>query len=259
MNFGHSFEKKENLTENDITMGIQNAKIAQNQGDRWTFVAVLPESSFIHSIHSGERTLEQAQVFVGAIKGKSDQKAPLVHSDCWFYEQALRDNYCTYQSIPYLGRGRPAHPKQIVDPELCYVQVHKKRNSQGKIEEISTRIVLGDETKIFHIFHNAYRCKTVNTDFVESRNGKYRKDNARLIRRTLCHSKKAIFHDAHICFVTQVYNYTRTIDALKILINPDALKFQPKFQHKTPAMAENIIDRVLSLKELLFIRPKLLS
>jgi ABC-type transport system involved in cytochrome bd biosynthesis fused ATPase/permease subunit len=31
------------------------------------------------------------------------------------------------------------------------------------------------------------------------------------------------------------------------------------FQHRTPAMAENIIDRVLALKELLFIIPKLLS
>ena len=259
MNFGHSFEKKENLTENDILLGVQSPQVAQNQGDRWTFVAVLPDSSFIQSVHSGERTLEQAQVFVGAIKGKSDQKAPLFHSDCWFYEQALRDNYCTYQAVPYLGRGRPAHPIQVVDPELCYVQVHKKRDTKGKIEEISTRIVLGNETKVLNIFHDACRCKTINTDYVESRNGKYRKDNARLIRRTLCHSKKAVFHDAHICFVTQVYNYTRTIDALKILINPDAPLFQPKFQHKTPAMAENIIDKVLSLKELLFIRPKLLS
>ena len=143
--------------------------------------------------------------------------------------------------------------------ELCYVQVHKKRDSEGKIEEISTRIVLGDETKIFNIFHNACRCKTVNTDFVESRNGKYRKDNARLIRRTWCHTKKAVFHDAHIRFVTQVYNYTRTIEALKILINPNAPKFYPKFYPKTPAMAENMIDRILSLKELLFIRPKSLT
>lgn len=258
-NFGHSFEKKENLTENEILKGTQDAEMAKNQGDRWTFVAVLPESSFIHTVHSAERNLDQAQVFVRAIKRKSDQKPPLFHSDCWFYEQALRDNYCTYQAIPYLGRGRPAHPKQIVDPELCYGQVHKKRDSKGKIENISTRIVLGDKTKIFNIFHHAYRCKTVNTDFVESRNGKYRKDNARLIRRTLCHSKKAVFHDAHICFVTQVYNYTRTIDALKIMINPNAPMFQPKFQHRTPAMTENIIDKILSLKELLFIRPKLLS
>jgi IS1 family transposase len=259
MSFGHSLEKKENLTENDILLGVQNTEIAQNQGDRWTFVAVLPESSFIHTVHSSERTLEQAQVFVGAVKRKSDQKAPLFHSDCWFYEQALRDNYCTYEAIAYCGKGRPAHPKQVVDSELCYVQVHKKRNSKGKIEDISTRIVLGDETKIFNIFHDACRCKTVNTDFVESRNGKYRKDDARLIRRTLCHSKKALFHDAHICFVTQVYNYTRTVDALKIMINPNARKFQTKYQHKTPAMAENVIDRILSLKDLLFIRPKLLS
>ena len=39
--------------------------------------------------------------------------------------------------------------QQMIDKEfeLCYVQVHKKRDSEGKIEEISTRIVLGDELK----------------------------------------------------------------------------------------------------------------
>ena len=34
-NFGHSFEKKENLTENEILKGTQDAEMAKNQGDRW--------------------------------------------------------------------------------------------------------------------------------------------------------------------------------------------------------------------------------
>lgn len=257
MNFGRLFEKKENLTEHELSQGESDAQIRENQGDRWTFVAILPETGFIHSTLSGERSLENAQAFIKEIKSKSDQKAPLFHSDCWFYGQALKDNYCHYEPQPYSGRGRPPLPKQIIDPDLAYVQVHKKRNDKGKIEGITTRIVLGDEVKILNIFHDAIRCKTVNTDYVESRNGKYRKDNARLIRKTLCHSKKARFHDAHIRFLTQVYNYTRTIDDLKILVNPNAKRFEQKFQHRTPAMAQNIIDSVLSLKELLFIRPLL--
>ena len=237
-------------------MATQDTDKAENQGDRWTFVAVLPESRLIHMTHISERTLAQAQVFVAEIKEKSDGQAPIFYSDCGFYEQALKDNYCTYQDVPYSGRGRPAHPKQVIDKNLSYVQVNKKRNNKGKIEKISTRIILGDETKILAVFHQANRCKTVNTDYVKSRNGKYRKDDARLIRKTLCHSKNAVFHDAHIKFLTQVFNYTRSVDTLKVLQYPEAKKFEPKYQHRTPAMAEKIIDRLLILKELLCMRPK---
>jgi len=91
----------------------------------------------------------------------------------------------------------------------------------------------------------------INTDFVESRNVKFRKDNARLIRKTLCHSKKAIYHDAHIAFLTQLYNYTRPVDALKVLINENAKKFEQKYKHRTPAMAQNSTDKIWSVKELL--------
>jgi IS1 family transposase len=256
MNFGHLLEKKENLTENELLLAAEDADLAANQGDRWTFVAVLPETSFIHTIHTSERTQEQAAHFVQKIKDRSDGQAPLFHSDSWFYETVLVDTYCTYEPVPYSGRGRPPHPKQVVDPQLTYVQVHKQRNSKGKIEKVATRIVLGDETHVLDILNDAQRSKTVNTDFVESRNGKFRKDNARLIRKTLCHSKKAIYHDAQICFLTQVFNYTRTIDDLKIMLNPMAKKFEQKYQHRTPAMAQNITDKIWSIKELLVKRPQ---
>jgi hypothetical protein len=106
---------------------------------------------------------------------------------------------------------------------------------------------------------DAKRSKTINTVFVESRNGKFRKDNARLIRRTLCHSKKAVYHDAHIDFLTQVMNYTCTNDALKIQINPNAALFERKYLHRTPAMAQGLIDKTLTIKELLSQRPKIIS
>jgi hypothetical protein len=247
------------LTEEDIQEAFEDEQVSENQGDRWTFVAVLPESSYIHTTHHGERTLEQAEVFIAEIKAKSDRQAPYFASDCWFYEQALVNNYCEWEDVPYKGRGRRPHPIQVVDPMLRYAQVHKKRNSKGKIEEITTRIVLGDELKILLLLLDANRCKTINTVFVESRNGKFRKDDARLIRRTLCHSKKAVFHDAHIDFVTQVMNYTRTNDALKIQINPDAGLFEQKYLHRTPAMAEGLIDKRLTIKELLSQRPKIIS
>lgn len=249
-------KKKENLTDADLFAALDNAEVADNQGDRWTFAGVLPESSYIIATQHGERTLEQASIFVAKIKAKSDGQAPYFASDCWFYEQALVDNYSTWEEVPYKGRGRRPLPKQVVDPKLRYAQVHKKRDSKGKIEEISTRIVLGDEREILLLLLDAGRCKTINTVYIESRNGKYRKDDARLIRRTLCHSKKAVFHDAHINFVTQVMNYTRTNDGLKVLVNPNAELFEQKYQHRTPAMAEGLINNKLTIKELLSIRPK---
>lgn len=239
------------MTETDILAGLADAQVAENQGDIWTFVAVLPDSGFIHAVHTGVRNIENATVFVQEIKEKSDECAPLFHSDGWFYSQALIDTYSTFAPVPYAGKGRPTLPKQIIDPDLKYVQVCKKRDNKGNIEEITTKIVLGDEIEVLQVLEEAERCHTINTDYVESRNGKYRKDNARLIRKTLCHSKKAVFHKAHILLLTCVFNFTRYVDTLKRLIEPTAKKFVAKYQHRTPAMAAGIIDKVLTLKEIL--------
>ena len=65
------------------------------------------------------------------------------------------------------------------------------------------------------------------------------------------------FHDAQINFTAQVMNYTRSNDALKILINPEAALFEQKYQHRTPAMAQNLIDKPISIKELLLTRPQI--
>jgi IS1 family transposase len=229
--------------------------VADNQGDRWTFAAVLPNSGFVHTTHTGPRTQEEAAVFVEKIKAKSDQKAPFFMSDCWFYAKVLLAIYCIWVAVEYCGRGRPPGPKQAVDPALRYAQVHKKRNSKGKIESISTRIVIGDEVEILNELLDAERSKTINTDYVESRNGKFRKDNARLIRKTLCHSKAAKYHDASIQFLTQVFNYTRCVVGLRVEINPNAVRFEQKYQNRTPAMAEGLIHKPLTIKQLLCIRP----
>ncbi|MGK5095134.1 hypothetical protein WDW89_24385 [Deltaproteobacteria bacterium TL4] len=50
------------------------------------------------------------------------------------------------------------------------------------------------------------RGKTINTSYVESRNGNYRKDNKRLTRKTQC-PKKMDIHDAQIDWITAVYNF----------------------------------------------------
>lgn len=244
-------------TEQVIEVREEALEVPKDQGNRWTFVGVLPESSFIHTLHHGTRNLEEATVFIGKIKEKSDETVPLFSSDDWFYEKALLAHYGEDFIPPYKGRGRYPLPRRVPLPDLKYVQVQKKRNKQGRIESITKTIVYGQAEQINEVYAKASRCKTINTIYVESRNGKFRKDNARLIRRTLCHSKKSEFHDAQTDFVAQVMNYTRTNEALKIVINPDAERFQQKYQHLTPAMAENLIDKCLTIKELLFRRPRI--
>ena len=136
MSSGHSFEKKENLSEQDLEKGEISKEISENQGDRWTFVAVLPDSSFIHTVHSAERNLQEATGFVGQIKANSAGKAPLFASDDWFYEQALLAHYGFDHQVPYAGRGRYPHPKRLPLPDLKYVQVQKKRDEKGRLLEI---------------------------------------------------------------------------------------------------------------------------
>lgn len=205
-------------------------------------------------MHHSKRNLEEAKVFLNKIKQKSNGLAPLFLSDAWFYEEALYCTYCRYEKQLYQGRGRPRLPLRIIDKSLKYAQVYKQRDSKGKLKSITKRVVVGDKQEVLEIIQKSGRSKTINTSFVESRNGKYRKDNARLNRKTMCHSKKPKYHDAHADFLTAVFNYCRENKALKELINPDAALFETKYLRKSPAMAEGLTDKILTIKELLFWR-----
>lgn len=225
-----------------------------NLGDRWTFTAVIPESSYLHTVHSGQRTKEEAQIFVKKIKENSDEQAPFFESDGWFYEEVLTVVYGFYMETAYKGKGRKPLPKLEADPQLKYAQVVKEREN-GTIVNISTRIVLGDEIEILKILEKSERSNTVSTSFVESRNGAFRKDDKRLTRKTKCHSKKIEPHDAHIIFLKTVYNLTKENEKFKILINPDAKRFETKYKKVSPAMKQGLVKRIYSLEEVLMMKP----
>jgi IS1 family transposase len=225
-----------------------------NKGDRWTFTGILPESSYIHTVHSGERTQEKARQFVQQIKDNSDGKAPFFESDGWFYEQVLTQVYSKAVEVAYKGRGRKPLPKQVADPELKYAQVVKEREN-GKVVNIITRIVLGDEIKILEIVGKSERCKTISTSFVESRNGAFRKDNKRQTRKTKCHSKKIEPHDGHIIFLKCVYNLTKENEKFRILSNPNAKPFEIKYKKVSPAMKQGLVNQIYPLEILLLMKP----
>lgn len=254
MNFGLLYEKKKNLTEEERKQSVLSEAYSEQQGDRWTFVGVLPDTGFVQAIHHSKRTLANATLFLEKIKHKSDGKAPLFISDGWFYEEAISNTYCHYEEQTYGGRGRRRLPKKVIDKNLKYAQVIKKRNSKGTLLSVTRKCVIGDEKEILKIIQKNGRSKVINTSFVESRNGKYRKDDVRLARKTMCHSKKILYHDSHINLLTVIFNYCRENTALKEVINPNAKRFKQKYKKKSPAMAEGLCDKILTLKEVLFYR-----
>ncbi len=130
-----------------------------------------------------------------------------------------------------------------------------KEREKGKVVNINTRIVLGDELQILEILDKSERCKTISTSFVESRNGAYRKDNKRQTRKTKCHSKQIEPHDAHVIFLKSIYNLTKENEKFRILINPDAKPFEIKYKKVSPAMKQGLVQQIYPLEELLLMKP----
>jgi IS1 family transposase len=165
---------------------------------------VLPRSGFIQTVHHGKRTQEEAEQFVKTIKSNSDGEAPLFLSDGWpAYPEVLASTYSHEEAVPYSGRGRPRKPIRVVDNNLRYAQVIKHKEG-GRLIEVEKRVIWGTEEEIINIIQQEQRGRAINTSYVESRNGNYRKDNKRLARRSSCQSKEADLHDAQIDLLTGI-------------------------------------------------------
>jgi hypothetical protein len=213
-------------------------------------VHVLPRSGFIHTVHHGQRTQEETEQFIETIKSHRDGDAPLFLSEGWnAYEGALEKHYSREEPVPYAGRGRPRNPRRVVDEHRKYAQVIKHKQ-QGRLGEVEQRILRGTEDEILAIIRAEHRGQTINTSYGESRNGNYRKDNKRLTRRSACHSKTVALHDAQIDVLTAVYNFVDENLACRQCMNPQAKRFEVKYQKFSPAMLEGFTDRCLTFEEL---------
>lgn len=212
---------------------------------------MLPRSGFIHTVHHGKRNKRETKKFVEKIKKRSDGTAPLFLSDGYKnYEDAISEVYSVWNE---------EKQKNEVLPELKYAQIIKHKKN-GKLESIEERIIYGTKDEILEIIAMEERGEQINTSYVESRNGNYRKDDKRLARKTQCHSKKVKYHDAHIDFLTGVYNFCSSIEAFRVCCNEEACRFETKYCKRSPAMVEGLFDHILSLEELLMLKiPPLLN
>ena len=223
------------------------------QGDYWSWTAVaLPSRLRVTSYLSQERSEETAQAFIRQFKARTDGQAPFFTSDKLpAYVAALVLNYSVPEPLPATrGPGRPRkQPRRLVDPQLRYAQVDKRRQG-GRVVEVRRRIVFGKAEDIAMIIHTDGCGAEVNTAYVERNNLTMRQSVGRLVRKALSFSKKVHFLQRHIDLDDAIYNFVKPHSALRRRVRGGTPQGR-QWQQRTPAMAAGLTDHVWSLEELL--------
>lgn len=115
--------------------------------------------------------------------------------------------------------------------------------------------MIGNETAIQRVLEADGWGTSINTAYVERANGTLRHKNRRLTRKTYGFSKKTDLHQAQLAIETFHYNFIQYQDALRLPLPRTHLN-QPKWQQRTPAMAQGITDHRWSFDELFwFVTP----
>ncbi len=137
----------------------------------WRAIA-LPSRLRVVTYLSHERSETEATEFLAQFKARTVGHARLFTSDKLpAYVQALIANYSTPESPPLKrGPGRPRkEPKRILDPDLCYAQVDKRREG-GRVVEVKRRILFGSAEEIARILKADGCGSQINTAYVERDN-----------------------------------------------------------------------------------------
>ena len=225
-------------------------------GDTWIWRAMaLPSRLRVVTHLSHDRSEEEATSFLAQFKSRTDGCAPLFTSDKLpAYVAALIANYSTPEPPPIKrGRGRPRKtPRRVLDADLCYAQVDKRRE-QGRLVEVRRRIIFGAPDTIAQIIETDGCGSQINTSYVERDNLTSRQSNGRLVRKTLSYSKKDHFLQRHLDLEDAVFNFVRPHRALRLEL-PEPTPRGRKWQPRTPAMAAELTDHIWSLEELLSYR-----
>lgn len=220
----------------------------------WRALA-LPSRLRVVSHLSHERSEVEAITFLAHFKARTNGRALLFTSDKLpAYLAALIANYSTPEPLPTKrGRGRPRQePKRIIDPDLCYGQVDKRREG-GRLVEVRRQIVLGSADSIAQILEADGCGSQINTSYVERDNLTSRQSNGRLVRKTLSHSKKKLYLQRQLDLEDAVFNFVRPHAALRLKLAEPGL-YGRQWEQRTPAMLAGLTDHIWSLEELLSYR-----
>ncbi len=232
---------------------IQADEAVAGVGDYWVWTAIsLPSRLRVTSHLSQQRSEASATAFIQQIRATSDGRAPFFTSDKLpAYVTALVANYSVVEPPPTKRRrGRPRlRPNRIVDSQLRYAQVDKRRQA-GRVVEVRRRIIFGTEGDINVIIKASGCGSQINTAYVERSNLTMRQNVGRLVRKTLSFSKNEHYLKRHIDLEDAVYNFVKPHRSLRRPLR-ESHDQRRKWEHRTPAMAAGLTDHIWSIEELL--------
>jgi hypothetical protein len=159
------------------------------------------------------------------------------------YETVLCELFHKQVTFAPTGRrGRPRNPMRVIDPDLDYAVVHKKRE-EGRVVKVERRVVHGSEDRIQERLE-ASPSRTVNTAYVERSNLDWRLWDAHLTRKSLTFARSFDWLKAKFAICAAVYNFIRPHSTLS---RGEDRVFRPT----TPAMAAGIATHPWKIMDLL--------
>jgi hypothetical protein len=201
---------------------------------------------------SHDRSDPEARAFLARFKARTDGRAPFFASDQLpAYVAALIANSSTPEPPPVRrGPGRPRkEPRRLVDPDLRYAQVQKRREG-GRVVEVKRRILFGSAGDLIRVMQADGCGSRINTAYVERDNLTSRRSNGRSVPKTLSHSKRKDYLQYHLDFEDAIYNFVRPHSSLRLgLCRPGA--HGRLWTPRTPAMAAGLTDHIWNMEELL--------
>lgn len=246
------YKKEEQLTPLDELRGIY--------GDAWVWIAFSPVCKLVPAWVVGKRTLGNARKLVFRLKSATDEHIPFFTSDeLPHYADALLEVYGELKTPARRGsRGRFPSPRKYPPPELCYAVVVKTRE-RGRVVNVTTRIVYGNEQQVVAALQDSPASTTINTAGVERNNLTIRQHSRRMGRKVNAFSKERDHLEHQLTLAFTYYHFVRPHQGLRQrLPEPQPTKgpraSYKKWQPVTPAMAAGLTDHVWSMDELLSFR-----
>jgi IS1 family transposase len=233
--------------------------ICQTYGDAWVWVAFAPLWRMVVAFVVGKRTQANANLLLQRVHHVSDGAIPFFTSDqLAAYPTALLATYGQWVQPKRKGnRGAQPKPRQVVPDDLLYAQVVKQREN-GRVVEVSYRVVFGQEEAIEQRINQSSVSHTINTSFVERDNLTLRQSNRRLTRKTNGFSKEISGLEKQLWVSLAYYHFVLPHQSLRVPLEAPiptrGSGSEKRYSAVTPAMAAGLTNHVWSTSELLSYR-----
>ena len=235
-------------------------QLAEVYGDAWVWIAFSPVCKLVPAWVVGKRTLPHARRLVFRLKSATDGQIPFFTSDeLPHYADALLEVYGQWVQPARRGaRGRFPKPRRIPPADLCYAVVVKEREN-GRVVEVTTRIVYGSTEQVEAALQASPVSRTINTYGVERNNLTVRQHSRRMSRKVNAFSKNPDYLEHQLTLAFAYYHFVVPHRGLRQRL-PRALPTKgrtgsyKKWRPVTPAMAAGLTDHVWTMDELLSFR-----